>query len=334
MRRLVPDADEQQRFQQSVLDDMVAYTLQMHRSMVIQLTILVGFLMVYHTTQQNCGKNVHQAYQNAASIISTEHALGIDFEPKLQQWLLPHTIISKFFDHYYAIMHFSVTAWTAGWLVIAGADPWYQHRGSFCWTLVLALIGYWSFPTMPPRLIPQYHAVYLSNSTTAVTTDDTVMTPWFEMVDTLHEKGTTYDKLMESHGNPYAAMPSMHTGWALWCALVAYDAAWNGWVVKALFGHFVLIMFATVVSANHYLMDLMAGITCTLIGRFVAARLVSMISSRWPQHDRQLVPQEEDDQDDDDVELTKTPESVKTYSSDSTDSSSSLSSSPIMIEVV
>jgi hypothetical protein len=118
MRRLVvqpsaaASADEQQQFQQSVLDDMVTYTLQMHRSMVIQLTILVGFLMVYHTTQQNCGKNVHQAYRNAASIISTEHALGIDFEPKLQQWLLPHTIISKFFDHYYAIMHFSVTAWT------------------------------------------------------------------------------------------------------------------------------------------------------------------------------------------------------------------------------
>jgi hypothetical protein len=191
---------------------------------------------------------------------------------------------------------------------------------------------------MPPRLLPQYHAVYLSNSTATTNTD--VMAPWFKMVDTLHEKGTTYDKLMESHGNPYAAMPSMHTGWALWCALVAYDAAWNKNVVKALFGHFVLIMFATIVSANHYLMDLLAGITCTLIGRFAAGRLLSMIMTRWQQHDRRAVflPQYADERDDDDLELiTKTPESVKTFSSVSTDSSSSLSSTShhrMMIEVV
>jgi len=65
---------------------------------------------------------------------------------------------------------------------------------------LLALVGYWLYPLAPPRLMPGGG-----------------------FVDTVRSWGTwgvAASEPVTSASNQYAAMPSMHVGWALWCGVI------------------------------------------------------------------------------------------------------------------
>jgi membrane-associated phospholipid phosphatase len=103
---------------------------------------------------------------------------------------------------------------------------------------------------MPPRLLPASYG----------------------FVDTLRTYGGlwSFDSgAMQKVSNQYAAMPSLHFAWSLWCTLVFLPAARRPWLRVVVLGYPVLTLFAIVVTANHYWLDAAGGALALGIGVLV-----------------------------------------------------------------
>ena len=114
-------------------------------------------------------------------------------------------------------------------------------RNTLALTTGLALVGFYFFPLMPPRLLPAgYH-----------------------FVDTLRVVGGLWN--FESGpvtdvSNQYAAMPSLHTAWSAWCACALASVIRPMWGRILVFLYPVFTVFAIVVTANHFFADAIAGL--------------------------------------------------------------------------
>jgi len=94
-------------------------------------------------------------------------------------------------------MHFAVTLAFLVWLYRRRPQAYRTARGVLLAMTLLALVGYWLYPLAPPRLMPGGG-----------------------FVDTVRIWGTwgvAASEPVTSASNQYAAVPSMHVGWALWC---------------------------------------------------------------------------------------------------------------------
>ena len=115
--------------------------------------------------------------------------------------------------------------------------------------LVLAnLIGFavfWLFPVAPPRMLPGFT----------------------DVVEKVGGLGSWHNTLI-SHADQLAAMPSMHLAWAVWCSFVLWRLAGRS---MALGGPFLGIAYplrtawVVMATANHYLMDVLAGTATTVV---------------------------------------------------------------------
>jgi membrane-associated phospholipid phosphatase len=104
--------------------------------------------------------------------------------------------------------------------------------------LGLGLVGFWLYPLMPPRLLPESYG----------------------FVDTRLEflaiGRPANDPAAE---NLYAAMPSLHLAWATWVTLSLWPLARRTWLRVLLVAYPVAQLFCTVVTANHYFLDAVGG---------------------------------------------------------------------------
>ena len=88
-------------------------------------------------------------------------------------------------------------------------------------------------------------------------------------VDTLDKIGGLWNyqsSAAKAIANAYAAMPSLHFGWALWCAIVIWQeiGGRRGRILAVLYP--ALTLFAIVVTANHYFLDAAGGALILLGG--------------------------------------------------------------------
>jgi hypothetical protein len=73
--------------------------------------------------------------------------------------------------------------------------------------------------------------------------------------------------------NQLAAMPSLHVGWALWCAWVVFTLTRKRWVRIAALVYPLGTTLVVVGTANHYVLDAVGGALVMLIGiRLVGLR--------------------------------------------------------------
>ena len=187
-----------------------------------------------------------RALQHAKDVIRIERALGSFHEHAVQKAFLGwHTFI-QFWNIYYGTFHFVVTTFCIFWLFRRFPERYVKYRTTLACTTALALIGFATFPLMPPRLIPQWG-----------------------FVDTLKDYGGlwSFDSgAMQKVSNQYAAMPSLHFGWSTWCALVLVPTLKNPVlrVLAAIYPAFTL--FAIVVTGNHFWLDAAGGALILAVG--------------------------------------------------------------------
>jgi membrane-associated phospholipid phosphatase len=122
--------------------------------------------------------------------------------------------------------------------------------GSILLANLLGLIGFLLDPTAPPRLLPQLGFADTLDS----------------IGDVNHGSG-----LVQLAANPYAAMPSLHAADALIVAIVLFAACRHRWA-KALWLLWpAWVWFCVIATANHYLLDVLAGIALALVALTVVA---------------------------------------------------------------
>lgn len=74
--------------------------------------------------------------------------------------------------------------------------------------------------------------------------------------------------------NQYAAMPSLHVGWALWCGVMLWRYGGNR-LTKALGVAYPLVTAIVVMgTANHYSLDAVAGVAVMGVGLLLAPRVL------------------------------------------------------------
>jgi membrane-associated phospholipid phosphatase len=175
------------------------------------------------------------ALSNARRLVDWQAALQIDHERTIQQWFLGDRWFIGFWNIWYGTAHFIMPVVTLVWLYLADPARYVRWRNTFLWMLPLALLCFWLFPLTPPRLMPAS----------------------FGFVDTRATYLTlgSSDRRALLGTNPYAAMPSLHIGWATACAIALWPRLRHWWSRALIAAYPAAMLFATVMTGNHFFLD-------------------------------------------------------------------------------
>lgn len=234
-----------------------------------ELVLLAGVYVAYSVVRNRFGSartSPEAAFRNAQRVIEIEDSLGLYFELALQDLFIDATAFIQFWNLYYGLFHFLVTAGVLIWAFVALEPSVYRWwRRTLLAMTVIALGGYASFPLMPPRLLAScgpYGACHKD--------------PEARYIDTVTELGGIWSfesDAVESITNHYAAMPSLHVGWALWVAALGLGWCTNRWMRAGAGMHLVCTIFGVIVTANHYWLDAIGGLGAFVVGVGIAKGL-------------------------------------------------------------
>jgi len=200
------------------------------------------------------------AFNHARDLIGLERTLHVFVEPSVQafaagqQWLLDTTAWM------YINAQTTVTLLALAWIYLFRNASFYFVRNMFLFAFCLALVGYSAYPTAPPRFLPEWGFFDAVSDFTGVAQDN-----------------VTVDAL----ANQYAAVPSMHVGFALMIAvplsrLVRWRALRIFWTVYPL-----VVVFVIVSTANHFIVDAVLGAATAGIGMLAAKGMARLRPDVW-----------------------------------------------------
>ncbi len=240
--------------------------LSTRHSLRDEASVVLVLYGIYELGRGLVSGNAAEAERHAHRIVALERSLHLFVEVNVQRAADALPGLTSLLDVAYLTLHLAVTAGVLLWL--------HRHRpAAFPFvrtTLLLAsgfsLVGFLSYPTAPPRLAGIGIADTISNN----------------HVDLNHG-------LVSSLYNPYAAVPSMHVGYAL---IVAASLLHQGRrllvrLLGALYPPLVLLVI--VATGNHFFLDAAAGaitaavaaaLTALLIRPLTPARLSTLPNSR------------------------------------------------------
>ncbi|MFF3287273.1 bifunctional glycosyltransferase 87/phosphatase PAP2 family protein [Streptomyces sp. NPDC003023] len=209
------------------------------------LVIRVGYSVYSHIRAAARG-SVAAAEEHARQIHSLEGVLGIDIEHWANQAVVNTRWAEAFLNFHYTSFHFLVPLSILGVLYVRRPCDYRWARSSLAFATVLALLGFWLYPLAPPRLMPG-----------------------MGFVDTVHGPQDLANPdygAMTAVTNQYAAMPSLHFGWSLWCGLVILMLAPKLWMKLLGLLHPLITVCAIVATANHWVLDAVGGAAVVAAG--------------------------------------------------------------------
>ena len=211
---------------------------------------IIGFCYwVYGQVRNLVPEQKSIAMRHGRSIQHLQDALHLNFERSLNSFVASHEPLAQVMDYYYATLHFILTIGCLVWLYRAHPRIYRGARTVLFATSLIALAGFYLYPLAPPRLFPQYGYI------------DTLLK--------FHTWGSLADPKIAEHSNQFAAMPSLHIGWALWCSAVIYLCARRLWVRVLGLVYPVATLLVIVGTANHFIIDAIAGLIVFLAGALI-----------------------------------------------------------------
>jgi hypothetical protein len=220
--------------------------------------VAIAFLL-YFLVRGSVVDRDAEALRNALDIVDIERALGFFWEPRLNEISVGHRVLEQLFNQIYFWLDFPLIVAVGLWMYFFGHRHEYTvARDAVLASGAIALVVYHLFPVMPPRLVPVEYCL--------------------GFVDTVKESSPVAYQAQSAQPfvNPYAAVPSLHFGWQL---LVGGVLIWTSrhWLARGLGVFMPLQQFAAILfTANHYILDAMAGAVVALMGL-----LVAMALQRW-----------------------------------------------------
>jgi hypothetical protein len=217
---------------------------------VYELVVILAGYWLYSYIRNHVTAAEGDAIRHAHTVVRIERDLRLFHEHAVNVFVADRPWLAYICNYYYATLHFIVTIGVGIWLY--RRHPLHARQLRTAWYLMnfLALFGFGFFPLAPPRLLPNGGFI------------DTVVH--------FHTWGSWGDQSVSSHSNLYAAMPSMHIGWALWVAISVVFLARRTWVrVLAVLYPFATL-FVIIGTGNHYWLDAVGGAAACLSGLLVA----------------------------------------------------------------
>jgi membrane-associated phospholipid phosphatase len=228
----------------------------------LQVSIWLGFYFGYLAVRSFVDRDPSKAILNGVRVI--------DFELKFSPYLLEHAL-QRIADSSHVIM--TVVAWTYWnsefsviglgllFVYLRRHERFARFRNTILLANMIGLVGYVLVPTAPPWMFPSFGFVDGVN----------------------HSSG-----LVGALANPYAAMPSLHAADALVVGISLFGAC-KRWYFKAVWAFWpAWVWFCVMATANHYWLDVLAGIAVALVAIAVVPRVMRQRSPE-PASDREPI---------------------------------------------
>lgn len=183
------------------------------------------------------------AHRNAGWVRDVERWAGVAWEEPVQDaaaWWHPIATLGNWI---YIWGHWPVVAGTLIWLLWAHREDFVELRNAMFVSGAIGLVIYMSFPVAPPRLFSS------------------------EFVDTVTLQSHSY-RVFQPPGfvNAYAAVPSLHFGWNLLVGLAWVRVGRGRGATLAGVAMPIGMAWAVVVTANHWVFDVVAGGAVAMTG--------------------------------------------------------------------
>lgn len=215
---------------------------QPRRRAALELALLGAVYTIYSLIRLVAGGEAVAAGDNARAILRLEELLRLDVERGWNAALGEVPGLDVLSAYWYATLHFTVTPALMVFVYVRRPAAYRRVRTALLVATLAALACYVTLPTAPPRLMPGYTDVLLS---------------------TAHAGWWSGDAAAVSGAggavNNFAAMPSMHVGWALWCGLVLWTLSGRRWMRVAAVIYPLGTTFVVIATANHWVLDVLAG---------------------------------------------------------------------------
>lgn len=219
------------------------------RATLLELAALLALGVAYTAIRAAQGTDVAAALANAKNIVEAEQWLFAHLELPLNKWLASAAIIAVPACYFYAVFHYLATpavlfhSWRVG--------GWIYRRGY--WSIVIAsaiaLIIYARYPVAPPRLVSELGTVDIMRKFAEY--------GWWG-------DAASAPRAIGDATNQYAAMPSLHFGWSLWCGIQMWSFAGRWWRLGAVV-YPTLQVLVVIGTANHFTLDVAGGAACVLV---------------------------------------------------------------------
>jgi len=207
------------------------------RALLREVALVTVLFLLYNAGRVLAAQRVSGAFDNAERLWRLERWLHLPSELALQAMVLDAPALVRAANGYYASVHFPLTFLVLLWLFLRRPEHYLWARRALVTASAAALLVQVLVPMAPPRMLTGHG-----------------------FVDT----GLAYGQSVygavgqDVLSNQFAAMPSLHVGWALLVAVVGVRtgrsrARWL-WAL-----HPALTMYVVVVTANHYWLDGVVG---------------------------------------------------------------------------
>ncbi|MGW2177765.1 phosphatase PAP2 family protein [Streptomyces sp. NPDC001732] len=240
-----------------------------------ELSLLVLVYAAYSGGRLVARGDVSTAIDNGLAILRLEKAFHLNAEHPLNRLLTAHPSIGIPSDFAYASLHYLVTPAVLVWLFRRRQEVYRRARTWLMTSTMFGLIGFTLMPTCPPRLLEAKYG----------------------FVDTMAQYSSygwwgaeaSAPRGMGGMTNQYAAMPSLHVGWSLWCGILLWRHCRNPYLRAVGVAYPLITTFVVMGTANHYLLDAVAGAAVMGIGALLARpvmrladRVGERIGARFP----------------------------------------------------
>ncbi|MEU6770069.1 phosphatase PAP2 family protein [Streptomyces sp. NPDC046759] len=211
-----------------------------------EFLLVAGLFLVYKLGRQLATGHTANALHNARRVWDLERALHLPRENAVQSALLHGDTLAHLANAYYATVHFPATLAFLVWMYLRRPAHYIWARRVLAVVTTAALVLPFTFPLAPPRMLTGTG-----------------------LVDTARLYGpSVYGPPSSDHlSNQFAAMPSLHFGWALMVAIGLIVATRSRWRLLWLL-HPLITLLVIVGTANHYWLD--AIVATAMLGTALA----------------------------------------------------------------
>ncbi|MCU1359812.1 MAG: inositol phosphorylceramide synthase [Ilumatobacteraceae bacterium] len=222
------------------------------RPAAIELTLMASLYSIWRLARQLPLDRPAGAIGRARDVNDVERALHFPSELSLQHFVLRHDWLARSTNYYYAVVHVPALLIFLVWLFVRHRDAYPRWRNAlalvtfFCLTIRFIRVA-------PPRFLPDLGYVDLASR--------------YGM--------SLYGPVGTGVSDQFAAMPSIHVGWAAVVSLgivAAGTSRWR-WVFLA---HVVITEIVVSATGNHWWLDGIVAVVLLGIGL-----LIDTAGHRW-----------------------------------------------------
>ena len=229
-----------------------------------ELVLLACLYALYEVGRSVGTGDVASAMRNGRGILHWEQDWHLDAERALNAGLSHLTALAVLSAYFYATLHYLVTPAVLLWMYRSHPDHYRLARTTLVAGTVLGLIGFYVIPTAPPRLL------------SAAGFTDTL--------EDVHEWGWwggdgSVPRGLGNLTNQFAAMPSLHVGWALWSGVLIACFAGRSAVRRVGALYPIATTVVVVATGNHYLLDTLGGAATMAAGLLISSLV--LVAPGW-----------------------------------------------------